>query len=1038
MKRTSDFSSIAIAIISFACIASIAPHHSATAQAYPLTDITSEAGLDSARGSRIWLADINNDGYPDLLWGDGLVIKNKLHIYLNVPNPDIYSTLRRVFIDFTEQSGANANRDPEKTGRIVDIAALADINNDGNLDIVTSIYYHRLQYYQDGNDPGDRTEVLLGDGTGKFSLALNSGLNSLTWSPDLPEGLINATGLSFLDYDYDGNIDLYIATWWKDYAIESKLPDMLFKGNGDGSFSPVSMSAINLVSEPMYGVNVTDWDNDGWQDIVTSPYCRSGGSLFRNMQNGRFADYTNVADYGAQKMGGDNGQNLCQWEANPGDFDGDGNMDLLQVSVHGGYHAGEGRTTAVRNLGAERNYKLVWEIDRIERDAPLSSHLGDQGGCWLDVDGDGRLDVAIGQMAYPQANTEGQERLYICRQNDKGIFKDMSKEYGVFHFKEGHSVEPADFDLDGDQDIFFSRQVRDTTYVDSLVNGEWQKVRVINNYIQITLLRNDFRDFYKTDYNWSSIKLTAPENSNQSSLGARITVYSGDVEQPDSQPLIQTLEIQAGLGHFAGQQPFIRNFGLGARNRIDSIKVRFPRADLKTATIYNPPLNSILEIDSANVKAVFKNWEDKAPLIAFSTAWLDMGSVDTGRTALRNFSVLNIGDAPLTIFDYDMRVGEEYIISVTDTIPFVIQPGDSKHFTVRFLPTFRKYYPAKVRFRSNAFNGSSRYFEVGGAGFAPAPVISVSSNALDFGTKNNNTINTLKMDLSNIGEHNLKISEIELSAESSTVFSLIIATTPLELEPRESITFDVRFAPTDNYKYSDYRGELIIKSNDYRQSAISVPLKAIGYGPYPIINIATPLTLFGQVPIGESREKAILLENKGDAELVITEIEIEDNAPQIYFVEYPQLPHSIAPGATDSVVVRFSPDKEGALNRRIIFRSNAPDDPEKNSTLRGSGVKGTSVNFTEARPKGINAEISPNPLDEFAVVKLTVTDDSKGKIKMYLTDAEGRIVIDYIDGRVGAGESIYALRGCCIPQGAYFLVVIADDGYLRIPVLIVR
>jgi hypothetical protein len=94
----------------------------------------------------------------------------------------------------------------------------------------------------------------------------------------------------------------------------------------------------------MYGVNVTDWNNDGWQDIITSPYCRSSGSLFENMKEGYFRDASFTAKYSAQRMGGDHGQALCQWEANPADFDNDGDMDLLQVSVHGGYDEGEGRT----------------------------------------------------------------------------------------------------------------------------------------------------------------------------------------------------------------------------------------------------------------------------------------------------------------------------------------------------------------------------------------------------------------------------------------------------------------------------------------------------------------------------------------------------------------------------------------------------------------------------------------------------------------------------------------------------------------------
>ena len=140
-----------------------------------LVDVSHEAGLDSTLGTRILLVDVNNDNYPDLLWGSGNINKNRYHLYLNIPNPDVNSATKRIFIDYTDSSNINANRNPEKQGRIVDIAALADVNNDGYVDLVTSIYYHRLQMYLDSLDPGDRSEVLLNDGTGHFTLVQNNG-----------------------------------------------------------------------------------------------------------------------------------------------------------------------------------------------------------------------------------------------------------------------------------------------------------------------------------------------------------------------------------------------------------------------------------------------------------------------------------------------------------------------------------------------------------------------------------------------------------------------------------------------------------------------------------------------------------------------------------------------------------------------------------------------------------------------------------------------------------------------------------------------
>ncbi|MCL5991411.1 MAG: FG-GAP repeat protein [Bacteroidetes bacterium] len=61
-----------------------------------LIDVSHEAGLDSTLGTRILLVDVNNDNYPDLLWGSGNINKNRYYLYFNVPNPDVNSATKRI------------------------------------------------------------------------------------------------------------------------------------------------------------------------------------------------------------------------------------------------------------------------------------------------------------------------------------------------------------------------------------------------------------------------------------------------------------------------------------------------------------------------------------------------------------------------------------------------------------------------------------------------------------------------------------------------------------------------------------------------------------------------------------------------------------------------------------------------------------------------------------------------------------------------------------------------------------------------------
>lgn len=175
-------------------------------------EISDAAGLSETKGFRVWLADVNGDDYPDLLWGgDKGALFNSIYLMMNVPNPDQNSSVKRIFQDYTAESGLQKSRIDSNISRTVDIAALADLDNDGDLDIVTSIYTHRVQNYK---STGDRSEVMLNDGNGHFTLVDNHGLDDFNYASSLELGLTNTTGLSFLDYDLDGNIDLYVGTWF--------------------------------------------------------------------------------------------------------------------------------------------------------------------------------------------------------------------------------------------------------------------------------------------------------------------------------------------------------------------------------------------------------------------------------------------------------------------------------------------------------------------------------------------------------------------------------------------------------------------------------------------------------------------------------------------------------------------------------------------------------------------------------------------------------------------------------------------------------
>jgi hypothetical protein len=520
---------------------------------------TSAAGLDTIRGFNVYVTDINNDHYPDFiaLRGDWTVgIANALRTYINVPDPNASDPSARKFVDVTSTSGVNAMPGQGETSKGVLVVALADVNNDGNVDLVRGNYYHA----NPATAPDDRCEILLGDGQGHFTLVQNSGLHEL--------GVINVTAFSFLDYDKDGNIDLFIARWFDNYGQNSNLwsPGILMKGNGDGTFTNVTAQAGITTPEPMYGCSVVDWNNDGWPDIATAPYCRTNGQLWKNNGNGTFTNVASSVGYNARYLPGDGGQAMCMWSNVPEDFDNDGDMDFFFSLVHGGNDANEGRSAIAVNGGAANNYALTIDRSLLTKKSPYSSHNGDYDASWLDIDNDGLIDLAALQGHYMPAT----DRLFIYHQGQNNKFTDISGDLGLIkaELKDLHSLEALDYDLDGDDDIIICR------------NGSPREMHLIKNEIG-------------QDNNWTGVFLKAPQGVNKSAIGARIYVWSGGVKR--------MREVYAGRGNNGGQQPFALLFGLGNNTTIDSVVVAWPDAAGTTTTVKNPPINRYLEIGGSGL-----------------------------------------------------------------------------------------------------------------------------------------------------------------------------------------------------------------------------------------------------------------------------------------------------------------------------------------------------------------------------------------------------------------------------------------------------
>jgi len=141
----------------------------------------------------------------------------------------------------------------------------------------------------------------------------------------LPETI--GAGGAFLDYDNDGNLDLYLVNSgdWQDAVSKKVCTSVLYRNNGDGTFTDVTaIAGVGNTSGYGQGIACGDYDNDGNTDLYVTNF--GANVLYRNEGDGTFTDVTEKAGVGDP---------LWSTSATFFDYNRDGYLDLYVVNyVH--------------------------------------------------------------------------------------------------------------------------------------------------------------------------------------------------------------------------------------------------------------------------------------------------------------------------------------------------------------------------------------------------------------------------------------------------------------------------------------------------------------------------------------------------------------------------------------------------------------------------------------------------------------------------------------------------------------------------------
>jgi hypothetical protein len=345
------------------------------------TDWTERSGLRvTVYGSGATAGDIDGDGDLDLLvtgFGGVQLFRN---------NGD------GTFTDVTKPSGVS---DPLWSSS----AAFADVDNDGDLDLLVVNYVDFT--FANNKFCGDpkrnlraycHPDVYNGQPVLFFRNRGDGTFEDATRAAGFGGAVGPGLGVVFGDIDNDGWQDVYIAN-------DSK-PSFLFRNKRDGTFEDISLLSGTQLgdkgqAEAGMGVDLGDYDNDGLLDIVVTNFAQETNALYRNLGGGAFLDSRWPAGIAEPSLP------FLKFGVAFADLDQDGDLDLVIADGHIQDNTAElnpGSEYAQRNQVFENlgNGKF-----REDKTTGMDVVRVSRGLAVGDLDGDGDLDVAIGNSNQP-------------------------------------------------------------------------------------------------------------------------------------------------------------------------------------------------------------------------------------------------------------------------------------------------------------------------------------------------------------------------------------------------------------------------------------------------------------------------------------------------------------------------------------------------------------------------------------------------------------------------------------------------------------
>ncbi|MBI5614196.1 VCBS repeat-containing protein [Candidatus Gottesmanbacteria bacterium] len=477
-------------------------------------NITTSAGIDRKVGDNgVSWGDYNGDGYDDLL----IINTNKQGNRLYRNNKD------GTFTNVAREAGIRS----DIFGKV---GVFGDYDNDGCEDLYIAVGNYTYQ--------NENQDIL-------YHNNCNGTFTDVTQQAGIKDSY-HGSGASWVDYDNDGYLDLYVANFGQKIGNNwNAEPGLLYHNNKNGTFTEVAMSAGVTEGAKVTSIDAHfvdgkdnrlrtglshqgvwfDYNNDGFQDLFVATD-RGVSPLYKNNGNGTFTDSTIATDVTEQAGLNFGGTNMG---VAIGDYDNNGYLDIYTTNYADNYlwkNNGNGTFTEV---GAQTH-------------TADASAIG-WGTAFLDGDNDGNLDIAVANGAVAETLLSP-ERTFTTsidsyfQNNGDGTFGRVTKRAGLENNFVSRGLAVSDFDHDGFPDLIISNEEKPDALFHNLGNHN----------------------------HWLEVKLEGTV-SNRDAIGARLTLVANGKTQ--------IREVSSGSS-YASQNSLVQMFGIGKETNVSSLTIRWP------------------------------------------------------------------------------------------------------------------------------------------------------------------------------------------------------------------------------------------------------------------------------------------------------------------------------------------------------------------------------------------------------------------------------------------------------------------------------